>query len=411
MARSFHLFHRHGSSVASIVLVSALGIIATAGFQLVAINGLSPEQFGLLAAFLAILNVVSVGSAATRNSVAVNTAAATPGFTSRGIIRDASFVETTLLGAITAVSLIAGAPLIAHLLGVDFWTVLFTAGVSLPYFYFARALGLLQGAGRTTSVVWWTTGAQLLQLGLVAVVIGLSAGVAGVLLVVLLVAVVSAAASSAQSWNISSGARKLFGRDTVVVLLLTVGFAWMTNADVVLVRAFGDGNTAGAYAAAGVIVKTVLIIPATLSLYLLPRFVGRRHDVAMTRLGVNLTLGITAGFGLLMLAGCWLVGPWVISIVYPGTYSEAATLLPLLAAMWLPWAAAQALLIRITASASIGGLVVFGLAIVMQWFVGWALLPDLERFIVANGAVGFFVFAGLLWIHFRGLRITFKGAS
>ncbi|MGV8876607.1 MAG: hypothetical protein ACOH1K_03750 [Rhodoglobus sp.] len=387
-------------------LVSVLGIVATAGFQLVAINGLTPPQFGLLAAFLAILNVVAVGSAATRNSVAVSAAASPPGLAGKGLFRDTSFVETTILGVGTALVLVAGAPLIAGLLGADVGAVYFTAAVALPFFYFARAQGLLQGAGRTTAVVWWTTGAQLVQLGLVAIVIGLSAGVAGVLLVILLVAILSAVGSATQARNISSGVGKLFGRDTIVVLLLTVGFAWMTNADVVLVRAFGDATAAGAYAAAGVIVKTVLIVPATLSLYLLPRFVGRRDDVAMTRLGVNVTLAITVGFGAIMLVGCWLLGPWVISLLYPGSYSDAAYLLPLLAAMWLPWAAAQAVLIRLTASASVGGLIVFGVGIVVQGCAGWFLLPSLEAFMAGNGLTGVIVLSGLVALHYLALGKT-----
>jgi O-antigen/teichoic acid export membrane protein len=324
----------------------------------------------------------------------------------RGIFWDASFLETAMLGVGTAVALVVGAPLIADLLSAEVAAVYFTAAVALPFFYFARAQGLLQGAGRTTAVVWWTTGAQLVQLGLVAIIIALSAGVAGVLSMVFLVAVLSAVGSGIQARKISSGAGSLFGRDTIVVLLLTVGFAWMTNADVVLVRAFGDPSAAGSYAAAGVIVKTVLIVPATLSLYLLPRFVGRRDDVSMTRFGVNVTLAITVGFGAVMLVGCWLLGPWVISFLYPGSYSDAAYLLPLLAAMWLPWAAAQAVLIRLTASASIAGLIVFGAAIAAQWCVGWFLLPQLELFMLGNGVTGGAVLLGLLVIHYRAMGRT-----
>lgn len=385
-------------------LVSVLGIVATAGFQLVVINGLPPEQFGLLAAFLAILNVVAVGSAATRNSVAVSTASRALAIPRRGFFRDASFVETTLLGGATALLLVITAPLLAGALEADVSAVLFTAAATLPYFYFARSQGLLQGVGKTTAVVWWTTGSQLFQLLLAALAIYLSAGVGGVLTVVLVVAALSAIGSAIHARRISSGGGQAFTQDTIVVLLLTVGFAWLTNADVVMVRALGDESTAGAYAAAGVIVKTVLIVPATLSLYLLPRFVGRRNDAAMTRLGVNLTLATTAAFGVVMLLASWLVGPWIISILYPSSYGEAAVLLPLLAAMWLPWAAAQAVLIRITAAALVTGLAVIGAGIIAQMVVGWLLLPNVEAFMLGNGIIGAFVLVGLFALHLYHTR-------
>lgn len=395
---------QHGWPVALIGVASLLGVLATAGFQLVVINGLDPEQFGLLAAFLAILNVVAVGSAATRNSVAVTTAlrSSSPG---RGVVRDVAFLETSVLGASIALALVVASRPLADALGSGVIAVWFTAAATLPFFYFARAQGLLQGVGKTTAVVWWTTGAQVAQLLLAAVVIYWGTGVGGVLVVVLVVAVVSAIGSSIHARGIVSGGYRPFAADTVTVLLLTVGFAWLTNADVVLVRSLGsDDAAAGAFAAAGVIVKTILIVPATLSLYLLPRFVGRRDDNAITRLGVNVTLGATATFGVLMIIACWALGPWIVSVLYPDSYTQAASFLPALAAMWLPWASAQAVLIRVTASAMRTGLYVIGLAAAVQLIGGWLLLPDVTGFMIVNGVAGVFALSGFLLIHYRESR-------
>jgi len=406
---------QHGAAFVQIGFVSLLGIVATAGFQLVAVNGLGPAKFGLLASFLALINVVSVGSSALRNSVAVMAANSSVERAGARPRWDASLIEGVVLGVACALVIVVASPWLETSLATDFGAIMFTAAAALPYFLFARAQGLLQGVGRSRSVVWWSTGAQLAQFLLAAVVVFLGGGPVGVVIVLLIVAVGGTVGASVQARGISPGLyRRAFSADSSVVLALTVLFAWLINADVILVRAGVAPQVAGGYAAAEVVVKTLLIVPATLSLYLLPRFVGRRQDISMTRLGVNVTLVVTLVSGAVMFVGVLLFGNWAIGILFPGSYDTAASLLPGLALMWIPWAAAQGVLIRVTASASRSGVVVFVLAIPAQWILGRLILPDVGRFIAADGILGILVLAGMLVIHLRAsaaLRPTVAGSS
>ena len=396
---------RHGRAFVELGVASVLGILATAGFQLVAINGLAPGDFGLLASFLALINVVAVGSAALRNAVAVAAAETAAGHRVVTARRDGTLVEALVLGALSAGFLAVASPWLASVLESDALAVLATAVAALPYFLFARAQGILQGSGRTRSVVWWTTGSQLATLALTALALALGGAARAILLVVVLVTLTFTIGSTLHA---RAGAPVLrapaFSRGSIVVLVLTLAFAWLINADMLLVRALEDPETAGSYAAAGVLVKALLIVPATLGLYLLPRFVGTRGDAAMTRLGVNVVLGVTLASGLLLVVGVLFLGPWVVGILYPGAYTETAALLPWLAIMWVPWAAAQGLLIRVTAARSLAGLIVLGFGVATQFALGVLALPGIYEFMLVNGLLGFAVLVALFVIHMLDAR-------
>jgi O-antigen/teichoic acid export membrane protein len=147
-----------------------------------------------------------------------------------------------------------------------------------------------------------------------------------------------------------------------------------------------------------VLVKTSLIVPGTLSLYLLPRFVSRRGDVAMTKLGVNVTLGITFVGGLVLLGVVTLLGD-VVAAFFGAGYEEVAPILPALALAWIPWAMAHGVLTRLTAASSRVGLCVLVAVALVQWFGGRMVLPGIERFIVFLGVLGVVALLSLFVVH------------
>ncbi|TFD44241.1 hypothetical protein E3T37_00245 [Cryobacterium sp. TMT2-10] len=395
---------QHGRAVFEIGVVSVVGILATAGFQILSIRGLGPQGFGLLASFLALINVAAIGSSALRNSVAVVTAHAAftpePGVAAARKRPDSSLIEALVLGGLCTLAVLIVSPWLATSLEANLPALIVTAGVVLPYFLFARAQGLLQGAGDSRAVVWWSSGAQVAQLILTLVVLALGYGAVGILGVLLVTAFLGALGASLQARRHSVRAgRRPFSTSGSIVLLITIALAWLTNADVILVRSGAAPELAGAYAAAAVLVKTILIVPATLSLYLLPRFVKRRGDASMTRLGVNVTLGITALGGFAMFVGVSLLGFLIVPILFGSGYEFSISVLPWLALAWLPWAMAQGILIRLTASSSKVGLAILLAAVPIQWLGSQAVLPDIGAVILVNGLLGLVVFACLFGIH------------
>ncbi|MCU1419770.1 MAG: hypothetical protein JWR57_939 [Mycetocola sp.] len=396
---------QHGRAVLVIGLVSVLGILASAGFQIFAIRGLGPHEFGLFASFLAIINVAAIGSAALRNSVAVAAAQShLPVPISRKRV-DSSLIEALALGGIFTVSILVVAPWLANSLETNLPALIITAATVIPYFLFSRAQGLLQGVGKSQSLIWWSTGAQIAQLALGIVALALGYGAIGILGALLATAVLGMIGSTLQAKPIAKPITgKPFSVNSTVVLLLTISFAWITNADVILVRAGAESQTAGAFAAAAVLIKTTLIIPATLSLYLLPRFVHRRDDASMTRMGVNVTLAITVATGVAMLAVVLVFGELIVSLVFGPGYQFSVDLLPWLAIIWIPWAMAQAILIRLTASASKSALLVLLVGALCQWVGSSALLPDIFGMMAYNGILGLLTMLALFWIHLASSR-------
>lgn len=413
-ARGRILAGQHGGALLGIAAAVVLGTAATAAFQVVASRGLGPRDFGLLSAFLALINIAAIGSTALRNAVAVDVAAAAAEdhtFKRRGRL-DSSAVEALALGAVFTVALLLLSPWLAESLQSNTYAPFIVAATVLPYFLFARSLGILQGSRRARAVVWWSTMAQVAQLLLALVVLWLGWGATGVLLVYLLTILVV----TWGSWRMTRGAaiisrRRPFSATTSVVLLLSIGFAWLTSIDVILVRSGAAEDAAGAYSAGAVLVKMTLILPSTLSLYLLPRFVSSKGNPALSRLGVNLTVGLTAVAGLVIAGVLWMGSSFITALVFGDKYGQTAELLPAMALSWIPWAMTQAILVRITAVASRWGLAVLVTAAAVQWIGAKTVLPNLDAMIALNGAVGLASFALLFFIHLRASRTSAKVLS
>ena len=119
------------------------------------------------------------------------------------------------------------------------------------------------------------------------------------------------------------------------------------------------------------------------------------------RFGVNVVLLTVLGTGLLGAAALTVLGGFVIRLFFGSGYSDATHLLPGLALAYVPWALAQGLLIRLTASRSRRALVVLVAAAVAQWVLARQVLPDLRAMTLVIGVLGALV-AGLFYLlhHF-----------
>lgn len=391
---------RHAGALARVGVVSVVGILASTLFQVVTGRGLGPAAFGLLAAFLSIVNIAAIGASALQNSVAVTTArtlAGAPGAPRRW---DGALVEGLVLGGGGAVVVAALAGLLAGRLGTSPLAVVLAAATILPSFLLSVAQGRLQGAGRAGAVAGWSTGSQVLRLALAGVALLAGLGAVSILLAVLVSITAAAVAATWQAYR--AGLRvdaAPFGAHSLVLIGLTVAFAWLTNIDVMLVRTGAPEHPAGMYAAAAVLAKLILIVPTTLSLYLLPRFVKRGTDRGAMRFGVNVILGTVLGTGLLAAAAFAVLGGWVVRLFFGAGYEDAADVLRTLALAYVPWALAQGLLIRLTASRSRRALLTLVVVAVVQWVVARQVLPDLRAMTLVVGGLGVVVAVVFYLLH------------
>jgi O-antigen/teichoic acid export membrane protein len=201
--------------------------------------------------------------------------------------------------------------------------------------------------------------------------------------------------------------RGVFSVSGLTVVVLTVAFAWLTNADVFLLRSTASATIAGTYASAAVLVKAAFLLPSTLSLYLLPRFVRNIDQPGLTRVGVIATLGLSTAGGLAMILVFAVAGAPIMSLLYGSAYVEGATLLVPVAIAYLPWIMAQGMLIRITAIASKTAAVLLMLSVAVQWLAFTLVLPDVIAMLTAFGLLGVVVLIAFLvfdWLSSKKSR-------
>ncbi|KJL41235.1 oligosaccharide flippase family protein [Microbacterium trichothecenolyticum] len=384
----------HARGLSAVAMASVLGVIAAFVFQIVSARYLAPAEFGLLAAFLNIISVAAVGSSSLQNIVTVQTAAALgaapaqpadPDRPSRG--RKVPW-EAIIMGGVGGAALAALSPLIAGALDTTAVVVLAAAACIPLSFIFADALGLLQGSGDVARAVWWSTISLVSRILLLVLAIALGFGIGGVIGSVVVatgLSVVGAVWSARRVARPSGGA---FTVDGLTIVLLTVAFAWLTASDVIFLRAGAEESVAGSYAAVAVLVKAGFLVPSTLSLYLLPRFVRARDNPRLARIGVLATLGLSIATSLAMVLLFLIAGPWIIHLLYGTAYAGASALLVPVALAYTPWMAAQGMLIKMTSTASRGAAAVLIGAVLVQWVAFQLVVPDITAMLGWFAGIG-----------------------
>lgn len=398
----------HAGPLTGVAFASVLGAAASFVFQILSARYLAPVDFGLLAAFFVIVNVASIGSSALQNTVVVHTASSVAGAETRP--RRRWPVEAVAVGLSGAVLVCALSPWLAQALDTGVW-VLIVAAATIPLsFVFADAVGLLQGSGRVASSIWWSTGALLARVVMIVVVIAVGAGLGGVIGSILATSVLGAVGAVWTARRIRRPARGLFTATGLVIVILTVAFTWLTGADVFFLRASGPAELAGAYASVVVLVKGAFLLPATLSLYLLPRFVRNRDNVKLTRLGVLLTLGASLTTSALMIAVFAAFGPWLVPLLFGSAYTEAISLLIPIAVAYTPWMAAQGMLIKMTSSASPAAAVLAIVTVIAQGIFFALVAPNVEAMLIGLFVLGVIMLGAFLVIDaLQSRRILARG--
>lgn len=388
----------HARGLSAVVVASAVGILASFAFQVVTARYLGAADFGLLAAFFVIVNVAAIGSSALQNSVTVHTASELAGAaeTTRRVRRWP--VDAIALGVGSALAVGALSPWLADALDTTVLVVVAAAATIPLSFVFADAMGLLQGSGQVSRAVWWSTLAQVARVVLALGAIVIAAGLAGMIGAVVAALVFAVAGAAWSTRHVTRPRTGVFSSAGITIIVLTVAFAWLTSSDVLFLRAGAPESLAGMYAAVTVLVKTGFLLPATLSFYLLPRFVRNRDNPQLSRLGVWVTLALSLATSAVMTIVFALIGPWLIVLLYGADYAAAADLLVPASLAYLPWIAAQGMLIKMTSNASRGAAALLVGVVVAQAIAFTLLVPDVSAMLLAYGILGAVVLISFLAI-------------
>jgi len=375
----------HVVAVLSIGLAAVVAALATFAFQVTSARAIGPEDFGLLAAFLAILNVAAIASSAMQNTVAVGIAETSISTNAVPTRRGPS--EVTLLGTGFAVVVLALTPVLVHLLHTDAVVVLVAVAVIPLCFWLSEAVGVLQGLGRAAEATWWPALALVARVAIMVVALALGLGIAGVLTAVLISTALGVVVARIPVRRVPR-ATGVFSATGLTVLLLSLLLAWLLNSDVIALRVGAPGVVAGTFASAAILVKAVFMLPSTLSVYLLPRFVRNRGNEQLVRVGERVTLGVTAVSGLALAAVFWLFGDLIVRLLYGAAFAQSGGLLFKLSLAYLPWIMAWSVYIRLIARASRPAVAVLVVAAILQGIGFWLAVPDVTALMWVQAVIG-----------------------
>jgi O-antigen/teichoic acid export membrane protein len=152
----------------------------------------------------------------------------------------------------------------------------------------------------------------------------------------------------------------------VVPLMLAFGsFQFLFTADTMFVKAFFTGEVTDAYGGAGTLSRALMWLVGPLAAVMFPRIVhsaARSEKSDLMRVVLLGTFVMAAGGAI----GLWLLGPFVVKIIYPARYAmETIALLPWYAWAMVPLALANVLLNNLLARGSfriVPALIVLALA-------------------------------------------------
>lgn len=393
--RSAGHFRSHARAVGLVGMASVIGAVAAFAFQILTARLLGAGDFGLLAAFFAIVNVAAVGSSALQNSVAVETAVADRVAGPAGR-RAPVPLDALVIGLAGGVVVGALAGPMGAALDASAWIVV-AAAVSIPLsFLFAAYLGRIQGAGNATGAVGWSTLSLILRVVLAVPALLLGAGIGGAVGAVVVATGLAALGAAWTARRTPEPRSSVFGARGLTVMVITVAVAWLTSADAFFLRLYVPAEVAGAYASVAVLVKASFILPSTLSIYLLPRFARNRENAQLTRIGVVVTVALSAAAGLAVLLLFAVLGDPLIGLLYGAGFAHARDFLIPAAAAYLPWIVLQGLLIQLTSVASRFAAIALVLGVVAQWLFFAAVLPRIDAMLIGFAALGTLLCAILL---------------
>ncbi len=317
--------------------------MATYGYLGAAGRGLADVSFAPLSVMWTLLNAVGIGlflpfeqEVARRTAVARAT-----GTGNAAAVRRALLGAGGLLLLVAAVTAAAGRAIAEHLFGgsTALAALMVAAMAGMAAGYVAR--GLLSGNGR-----FGRYGAQLAADGVLRVVGAVVLAAAGVrapaayaalLLLAPLLAVVITTPSPRSLLTPGSQPNSAGGAVSlgllVVASLLSQALANAGTVVVQLLAGPDDAAAAGQFTAALVVARIPLFAFAAVQAVLLPALagmVGARDAAGLQRRSLTV-IAWTAGLGALGTAGIWVLGPWLVPLLFGSGYATGRGLITAIA--------------------------------------------------------------------------------
>ena len=311
---------RSGFAVAAAVLVANL---SNYGFQIVTGRLLTVDEYGLLAGFMSAITIIAVSTSALQTTAARAIAVGENRPERRGFFDD--LTRTACLGAVIfAVIVAAVAPFLSGFFKIGLIPIFVLGAYALPSSLDSIAAGRLQGARRFRALALYSACQAIAKLGLafVLIVAGLRVGglIAGLALSSAVVSLVGMSASrevgAVEAHILSADVRRGF----FAFLLLWV----IVSVDLAFARAYFKPHDAGVYAAAAVLGKAVLWLPAVVTQLIFPSLAQRSANQQGSASVMSRAVIIIVAISSTAVVGLRLFGGPIFTILYGSRYDGAA---------------------------------------------------------------------------------------
>ena len=322
----------HGIRAGAILAIATLILNGSAYLYNVAcIRYLGPRVYGDVAAMLALFALVSLPLGSVQSLLAREVAQLRPGAV-HSLARRSAAISVAVGLALVLTGAVLVDP-VRDVLNIDSRGTV-VAGVSAIFFGVVAAVlyGLLQGTLRFTplAVTYGVSGIARPLLVVPALLLGL--GATGALTVNTIaggVAVAIAAFALRDLWrrDLIEVAPRLDRRQMMVLLLGSLAFASLTNVDILLAASFLPGALVGVYAAAALVGKGVLFLPAAVVTVLLPKAASRTAAGLTTQKILFASAGVTAVLTLAATGVLAMVPESLLVWAFGGDFRQSTALL------------------------------------------------------------------------------------
>jgi O-antigen/teichoic acid export membrane protein len=316
------------------MLGSGAVLAGSYGYNLLCIRWLGPRDYGDVAALTTLSTIVLLPLLGVQAALAreVSMYHAHGNEHAIAALLRLTLRRTLVLGGAAALALAGLAPAISSLLGIS-QTASTVSAVVLTFVgsFFPLLQAFLQGLERfgriALALAVYGLGRPLFAIPILLAGFGVAGAIASGVVSALVGTLILVLALTALLTQRTAGARiRLTGFWPVIFGLFA--FTVLTNADVVVAKAFLNETEAGTYASASLVGKVAALLPAAvIAPVLLPRATARLEGNQDAKAIVSASLLATAAFGVLLTASLAFVPTSVVTRTFGEAFADARDLL------------------------------------------------------------------------------------
>jgi O-antigen/teichoic acid export membrane protein len=311
------------------ILGIGLGALATYSYQVLIARVLGPEDFGLLAALLALLGVIGIVASglspiAAQSSFEENKSKRVWKFGQDQLFTTSLLATIALAGFFSFFAVFFGQPL--RLGSVPL--VLVACYIPLAAI-FAIGVGRMQASNRLMEMTWLSAGSGMIKLLSIIPISLFALGATSAIALVNVVSLGAVALAMYATRNVNPGSAIFWDRKSINTLFLITLFWTLSNSDIVAVKVLATDKDAGLYAASSSLGRVSLILS---TIYVQYRFHKLLKEYRQADNSFSAIYAVQAVFPVallgLLLSGCFFIfGDKLVLVVYGPAYSGGSTFL------------------------------------------------------------------------------------